>query len=78
MTTRFNEHPTSKKVKQYLVLIKDDITKNGWSEEEEVFRFFTNEFELIIRGLEISNSKWRKLGKVFLKGLGLIPFIPTA
>lgn len=77
MTTRFNERPTSKKVEQYLALIKDDIAKTGWSEEEEVFKVFVNEFELIIKGLEISNSKWRKLGKVFLKGLSLLPLIPN-
>ena len=77
MTTRFNERPTSKKVEKYLLLIKDDIAKTGWSEEEAIFRVFTNEFELIIKGLEISNSKWRKLGKVFLKGLNLLPLIST-
>ena len=74
--TRFNERPTSKKVEKYLALIKDDITKSGWAEEEEVFRVFVNEFELIVKGLEISNSKWRKFGKTFLRGISLIPLIP--
>lgn len=73
ITTKFSERPTQKKVEKLLSLLEKDFTKYGWLEEKDILNIFTNEFELIIEAEKTNNTKWRKLGKIFLKSLERLP-----
>ena len=64
------------KVEKLLPLLEKDFAKYGWLEEKEILDIFTNEFELIIEAENANNTKWRKLGKMFLKGLERILYLP--
>ena len=76
ITTKFTERPTQKKVEKLLLLLKKDFAKYGWLEEKDILNVFTNEFELIIEAEKTNNTKWRKLGKMFLNGLEKLLYFP--
>lgn len=76
ITTKFTERPTQKKVEKLLSLLEKDFAKYGWLEEKDILNIFINEFELIIEAEKTNNTRWRKLGKMFLKNLERLLYFP--
>ena len=76
ITTKFTERPTQKKIEKLLLLLEKDFAKYGWLEEKDILNIFANEFELIIESEKTNNTKWRKLGKMFLNGLDKLQYFP--